>query len=179
MRSLANRGFTLLEVLIALLVFSLGLMGLAGLLVVSVQTNHSAYLRTQASFLAQSMADRMHANVLGVWKGSYSGTSGATYSLATIAATGTTCLDTNLCGYADIAKRDGQVWSNQLVSFLPNPTAIASTCAAPATTPSADKLVERPPYGATCDINIVWGQSNLQAGDTTVGTESLDWVFQP
>ena len=46
------RGFTILEVLIALLVFSLGLLGMAGLLVISVKTNHSAYLRTQASFMA-------------------------------------------------------------------------------------------------------------------------------
>ncbi len=53
----------MLEVLIALLVFSLGLLGMAGLLIVSVKTNHSAYLRTQASFLAQSMADRMRANM--------------------------------------------------------------------------------------------------------------------
>ena len=69
-----TNGFTLLEVLIALLIFSLGLMGLAGLLVVSVQTNHSAYLRTQASFLAQTMADRMRANILGVWNSNYAGT---------------------------------------------------------------------------------------------------------
>ena len=52
MQPVARRGFTLLEVLIALLVFSLGLLGLAGLMVVSVKTNQSAYLRTQASFLA-------------------------------------------------------------------------------------------------------------------------------
>ena len=62
-----HRGFTLLEVLIALLVFSLGLLGMAGLLIVSVKTNHSAYLRTQASFLAQSMADRMRSNMPHVW----------------------------------------------------------------------------------------------------------------
>ena len=57
-----RNGFTLLEVMIALLVFSLGLLGMAGLLAVSVRTNHGAYLRTQATFLAQSMADRMRAN---------------------------------------------------------------------------------------------------------------------
>ncbi len=62
-----RNGFTLLEVLIALLVFSFGLLGMAGLLAVSVQTNHSAYLRTQATFLAQGMADRMRANNLGLW----------------------------------------------------------------------------------------------------------------
>ena len=41
-------GFTLLEVLVAVLIFSLGLVGLAGLMVISVKTNQSAYLRTQA-----------------------------------------------------------------------------------------------------------------------------------
>jgi len=59
MRIVPSRGFTLLEVLIALLIFSLGMLGLAGLMVVSVKTNQSAYQRTQASFLAQSMADRI------------------------------------------------------------------------------------------------------------------------
>ncbi len=58
-----NKGFTLLEVLIAVLIFSLGMLGSAGLMVLSVRTNHSAYLRTQASFLADSMVDRMRSNV--------------------------------------------------------------------------------------------------------------------
>ena len=71
MRNRSIRGFTLLEVLVAVLIFSLGLMGLAGLLAVSVKTNHAAYMRTQATFLAQGMADRMRANVLGLWNNSY------------------------------------------------------------------------------------------------------------
>ncbi|MDE1962228.1 MAG: type IV pilus modification protein PilV, partial [Xanthomonadaceae bacterium] len=69
-----SHGFTLLEVLIALLIFSLGVLGMAGLLAVSVRTNHSAYLRTQATFLAQSMADRMRANASwALWTDLYNG----------------------------------------------------------------------------------------------------------
>lgn len=55
-------GFTLLEVLVALLVLSIGLLGLAGLMASSIRNNHSAYQRTQATWLAYDMIDRMRVN---------------------------------------------------------------------------------------------------------------------
>ncbi len=42
-----QRGVSLIEVLMAVLIFSIGLIGLAGLMVISTRSNHSAYLRTQ------------------------------------------------------------------------------------------------------------------------------------
>lgn len=58
-------GFSLLEVLIALLVLSLGLLGLAALQVTSLKFNTESYYRTQATFLAYDIIDRMRANPLG------------------------------------------------------------------------------------------------------------------
>jgi len=55
-------GFTLLEVLIAILVLSIGLLGLAGLMASSMRNSHSAYQRTQATWLAYDMIDRMRVN---------------------------------------------------------------------------------------------------------------------
>jgi type IV pilus assembly protein PilV len=55
-------GFTLLEVLVAILVLSIGLLGLAGLMASSIRNNHSAYQRTQATWLAYDMIDRMRVN---------------------------------------------------------------------------------------------------------------------
>lgn len=57
-----QRGFSLIEVLIALLVTSVGLLGLAALQAKSLQYNHGAYLRSQANILAYDMADRMRIN---------------------------------------------------------------------------------------------------------------------
>lgn len=57
-----QEGATLIEVLIAIVVLSIGLLGLAGLQVTSVQSNHSAYQRSQATLLAYDLADRMRAN---------------------------------------------------------------------------------------------------------------------
>jgi len=57
-----SRGFSLFEVLIALLVFSLGVLGLAALQTYSVKTNQSAHLRSQATALANMMMDDIRAN---------------------------------------------------------------------------------------------------------------------
>ena len=69
----ACRGFTLIEVLIALVVFSIGLLGLAGLQTISLRFNTSAYYRTQATALAYGLADRMRANRQSALDGEYDG----------------------------------------------------------------------------------------------------------
>jgi type IV pilus assembly protein PilV len=58
----AARGFTLLEILIAMVVLSIGMLGVAALQGVGLRSNHGAYLTSQASLLAYDMADRIRAN---------------------------------------------------------------------------------------------------------------------
>lgn len=55
-------GATLIEVLVTMVVLAIGLLGLAGLQITSVQSNHSAYYRSQATLLAYDLADRMRSN---------------------------------------------------------------------------------------------------------------------
>jgi type IV pilus assembly protein PilV len=57
-----QRGFTLLEVLIALVVLSIGLLGIAALQGVGLRSSQGAYLTSQASLLAYDIADRIRAN---------------------------------------------------------------------------------------------------------------------
>jgi type IV pilus assembly protein PilV len=59
-------GFTLLEVLIALLVLSIGLLGLAALQTVGLRSNQMANMRTQAIQVTYDISDRMRANPEGV-----------------------------------------------------------------------------------------------------------------
>jgi type IV pilus assembly protein PilV len=58
----AAGGFSLIEVLVALLVLSIGLLGLAGLQARSLKENHQAFLRTQATLDAYQIIDCMRAN---------------------------------------------------------------------------------------------------------------------
>lgn len=68
---LRQRAFTLLEVMVALLVLSIGLLGLAGLQVFGLKFGHQSYERTQTTLLIYDLADRMRANPQGVMSGDY------------------------------------------------------------------------------------------------------------
>ena len=57
-----RRGFTLLEFLIALLIVSFGLLGIAAIIANSMKDNQSSYSRSQAVVLAGDIIDRMRAN---------------------------------------------------------------------------------------------------------------------
>lgn len=106
----SQQGFTLLEILVAVLVLSFGLLGLAGLQAASIRSNHSAYLRTQATHLAYDMADRMRANSAGV-EGGY-------YNNPTLATT-PSCYTASGCTAMALARDDAARWNAELQALLP------------------------------------------------------------
>ena len=55
-------GFTLIEVLIAMLIIAIGILGVVALQFRGLQYSHDAYLRSQVNVLAYDMADRMRLN---------------------------------------------------------------------------------------------------------------------
>ncbi|MFF7706083.1 type IV pilus modification protein PilV [Pseudomonas sp. NPDC007930] len=73
-----QRGSTLIEVLVALLVMSIGLLGAAAIQLNALKFTDSSSLRTKASFIAYDMMDRIRANPDGA------------YGLANLAAAPTT-----------------------------------------------------------------------------------------
>jgi type IV pilus assembly protein PilV len=84
-RSRRDRGFTLIEALVALLVLSIGLLGVAALQLTSLRSNHSSSLRSQATLLAYDIVDRMRANQNAAMAGSYDIALSATPSGGTVA----------------------------------------------------------------------------------------------
>ncbi|MCX8004346.1 MAG: type IV pilus modification protein PilV [Burkholderiaceae bacterium] len=85
-----QRGLSMIEVLVAIVILSLGLLGVAGLQAAGLRASHSAHYRAQAAQFAADMAERMRAN-LG---------QAANYAL-TLAATGPGAGCTGVCA-ADI-----------------------------------------------------------------------------
>lgn len=86
-------GFSLLEVLVAVAIMALGLLGLAGLQAQGLKNNHSAYIRSQASLYAYDMLDRLRVDRLAAIAGSYN------LTLAASAPTGTALADTERAGW--------------------------------------------------------------------------------
>lgn len=178
MRLSSARGFTLLEVLIAIVIFSFGMLGMAGVLVLSVRVNQSAYLRTQAAFLAQSIADRIRANSSwALWTNLYNGSwTSAQTGTATCQPSGTPAT----CAFGDIATRDIAVWTAQVARFLPNATesiACAASAGASANVPSSSYQM-LPPFSGLCTITISWSETPL-AQQGSVTTQTFAWTFQP
>lgn len=97
-------GFTLIEVLVAVLILSIGLLGLAELQVVGLRNNFSAYLRSQATQLTYDIAERMRANPAGLAAGAYLG-----------GATNDDC-ETDTCTGAQMAGYDLRQWQNALTA---------------------------------------------------------------
>lgn len=63
----------MVEVLIAMVVMAVGLLGAAGMQVSSMRSHHDAYERTIALHQVSDMADRMRANMPGVRLNLYDG----------------------------------------------------------------------------------------------------------
>ena len=57
-----NDGFTLIEVLVALLILAVGLLGIAALQFKGMRYSNDAFMRSQITFLAYDIADRIRAN---------------------------------------------------------------------------------------------------------------------
>ena len=103
-------GFTLIEVLVSVVVLSIGLVGVAGLQAVSLKNNQSAFMRSQATALAYDMADRMRANVLSATTGLYDPTAAATTS---------GCTSTSGCSEQQMAENDLAEWNAAIATYLP------------------------------------------------------------
>jgi type IV pilus assembly protein PilV len=109
-------GFTLIEALVALVVLSIGLLGVAALQLSSLRSNHSSSLRSQATLLAYDIVDRMRANQSAATNGAYD-----------IALTSTPSGGT-------VAGDDLVRWKQNLANTLPSGTgAVARTGAGSAT----------------------------------------------
>ncbi len=170
-----QRGVSLIEVLMAVLIFSIGLIGLAGLLVISTRSNHAAYLRTQVTFLASNMADRMRANPMGVWSDAYNIT-------ALPAAGGADSCLSSACTPAALATRDIQKFSNQLAVYLPEGATATIACDNTKTglVLTTAQTEMRPPYGGTCAMTLTW--TEREQGDSTHqggAAQTFAWEFQP
>lgn len=116
-----QQGFTLIEVLIAVVILAVGLLGMASLSLSSLQSSQGAALRSQASSLAGDLGERLRANR------TFAISNGTDYLLAidTAATSKPACIDNVAgCSTADQAKRDLFEWRSSLATNLPAGTAV-------------------------------------------------------
>jgi type IV pilus assembly protein PilV len=103
-------GFTLVEVLVALIILSVGMLGIAGLYVHSMQAGRTSLFRHNAVTLAGDVADRIRANPRAA----------IVYSQA---GANNNCVNGGVdCSPAQMAAHDIDLWDQQAADTLPNGT---------------------------------------------------------
>lgn len=100
---LTERGVTMIEVLVALLILTVGLLGVAGLQARMQTAEVEAFQRAQAVVLLQDMVDRINANRRNA----------ASYATGSVVLGTSTTLDCSAPG-TDIALKDKCAWSDAL-----------------------------------------------------------------
>lgn len=175
-------GFTLIEILVALVVVSVGLLGVATLQVRGQQFNQVAYFRTQATFLAQDMMERMRINSDRTGNGKSGNADDGGYETTISSINDCDDNDSNMCNDnnctpSELAKYDLAQWCKRLYFLLPGDSAEA-------------EITWNDPDPATVDgdetytITICWANlldganSNCNIKNNN-DKEGQSWTFQP
>lgn len=148
-----ERGFAMLESLIAMVVILFGVLGIAGMQMYAISNTENARYQSLAVVLASTMSTKMQSNV------AYWGTPPASITVngSTItngpATYAGTCVNT-VCTAAQMASFDLQNWGLAMAGGLPSGIATIA-CSTPAGAPSI------------CTLTIGWSEKNVALTNAT------------
>ena len=157
------RGFTLIEVLVALIIIAIGVLGIAKLQGLVLSNTGVARMRSLAAIQATSLADAMHANrafwtvpaVGPIFANSYNSGTQVNSSSGTLAMGGPTDCQAAPCGSAQIAAYDVYMWVTSINANLPSAQETV-TCLAGTPGPTA------------CRIEIDWTEQMVNVAQQGV-----------
>jgi type IV pilus assembly protein PilV len=147
-----NQGFSFIEVLVSVVIVSLGLLGVAGTLLTATRSASSSYMRQNAQQYAYDIIDRMRANSTAV-------TAGGPYTATPPTSQPSTNCTTTTCSNTAMATWDLWEWQSLLKLSLPQGKGSVTVVS------GADNTV-------TITVNVQWNDS---AGQTAfnVATASV------
>lgn len=151
------RGASLIEVLVAMLIMTLGLMAMISLHTASVRYQKMSEFRSIATQLAENLGDRMRANIVGVQNNNYVRNVGWTNAQARVADPGipcpAACTEAQFAGQA--AASDIAQWINSAVGTLPG---VGLMTAKPAGAPANATMM---------DVWVMWLDPSADADDVS------------
>jgi type IV pilus assembly protein PilV len=164
-----QRGVTLIEVLVAMVVVAVGLLGVAKMQALAVASSRTSSTRALVAIEAASLASMMHANET-FWTSSaaqgltVSVTGAAAFtatpstSVATQSLVSPPCNAPSSCAgsAATMAGYDLTLWSSQLYTLIPTVTGATVACPTPASASTP----------LTCTVTISWNEQSTGIGST-------------
>lgn len=148
MSMMRQRGFSMIEVLVTLLVVMFGLLGLAGMQLMAVNNTEVARYKNIATIMASSMAAKMQTNT-GYWgtPPTTISVTGSTLTGGPTGSAGTTCVGTPCTQASDVAFADLISWGNAMATGLPSGSGTISCTLNPSP--------------AVCTVTVTWLEKNI------------------
>ncbi len=151
MRRAKQDGSTMLEVLIAIVVFSFGMLGMLGLVLSSLKMTSTSNFRSVASAQLAAMADALNANPVMI----------SDYlSVASTPTATADCFTTTGCTSAQLATTEYKLWLDRVEDLLPNGSATLCRDSSPSDGNSVSWACDgsgRPV------VKICWNESRVSA----------------
>jgi len=174
-----SKGFTLLEVLVAMVLLSIGLLGVARLQMFGLQNTGNAYFRTQASGLLTELVERVRANPQGALDNHYS-VAMPSCNVAVKSCVSTDCSQSELALFDMYTVRCGLNGANDgsgaddllPANGLPPNNVLKLACSDTDLTPAAAPCVQ---YTAS----VSWSETNDEDGDGVGDTNTISLGFTP
>lgn len=163
-------GFSMIELLVALLVLSIGLLGVAALMATSMRNSQSANYRTQATNLAYEITDAIRANLINSMR-YHSATYSDPATACTLAARPAGTYDATVAPHT----LDMQRWARDLCYQLPNGRGRVQVTA------STPVVVGTGHYRTySIDVDVCWSDDRSQtaADDCNNATAGIDTVIR-
>lgn len=110
-----SAGFSLLETLVALVIISLGLLGIAALQTTTLKNTRTANIASQATISAHDLIERMRANPMGMQSNVYNNANLIAHP---------DCYTTKGCSTTELAENDLYEWSTEINKNIPQSSAI-------------------------------------------------------
>ena len=160
-----QRGAGLIEVLVAILILAIGLLGMAGMTAASIKYNQMSRMRGAGVLLVNDLAERARVNVLGFDARSYASPNNKKYSFSTTLTNESGCFDLvdNKCTPEQMAAYDMNQWLRNVNARLPGGDAFIHT--------SSTKEAR------VMDIWLMWTEAtestNTSADDDSANTSNM------
>jgi type IV pilus assembly protein PilV len=122
-------GFSLFEVLVALVILAIGMLGIARMLMIAHKSNSSSYVKQQSIQSAYDIVDRVRANRQAAIDGNYAVNNLVASGAPTLPSSPSTNCDSSSCSASQLASYDTWHWLSTSVSQLPNGCGSITTAA--------------------------------------------------
>jgi type IV pilus assembly protein PilV len=167
------RGFSLIEVMVALIIIAVGMLGIAKMQALALSTTESSGVRSLVAIEAASLASSMHSN-RDYWVAgpppavtnvnvATTGPGTTSVSIDVSALSGAQDCAANPCTAAQMAAYDVQQWGAALAQIVP--AALGTITCNNATVPLA------------CTIQITWAENVTSGNNATAATSSAAGVL--